>query len=282
MTAKQLSYRTVAVSTLDAPTRARMLALMERCYEGVIPERFFRDLDDKQFVILLHDAAGAGTLAGFSTIALKRVPDRGREAEVLYSGDTVIHPDYWGQKMLDTAFARFLLWRKLRRPFSPFYWLLLSAGYKTYLIILRYFAGAFPRRGLEPAPADEAFVHRICGEWFGAQYDAATQVVRMSGHYKVREGVAPVDARALSDPDIAFFHARNPGHVNGDELVCLAEVRLSELARAFLRIAAKRFTRKRRARQMPVSAPVPLPLPRPVRADARDEALPHTKRELGA
>ncbi len=257
--AKQLSYRTVAVPTLDAATRAKMLALMERCYEGVVPERFFRDLDDKQYVILLHDAAGdAGpkTLAGFSTIALKRVPDRGREAEVLYSGDTVIHPDYWGQKMLDTAFARFLLWRKLRRPFSPFYWLLLSAGYKTYLIILRYFAGAFPRRGLTPDPADEAFVHRICGEWFGAQYDAATQVVRMSGHYKVREGVAPVDGRALADPDIAFFHARNPGHVNGDELVCLAEVRLSELGRAFVRIATKRFTRRRKQRALePAAAP---------------------------
>jgi hypothetical protein len=249
---KRLTYRTVPVASLDAPTRARMLALMEQCYEGVAASRFFTDLDDKQFVILLHDP-DRGVLAGFSTIALRRVEDRGRTAEVLYSGDTVIHPDYWGQKMLDTAFARFLLWRKLRRPFSPFYWLLLSAGYKTYLIILRYFAGAFPRRGLTPDPADEAFLADLCRRWFAEGYDAARGIVRMSGHYKVREGVAPVDAQALADPDIAFFHQRNPGHVQGDELVCLAQVRLSELGRAFVRIFTRRLTRRRRHR--PLEAP---------------------------
>src|SRR5690606_25296258 len=112
---------------------------------------FERDLAAKQWIILLLDRAHGG-VAGFSTIGLEEVTFRGAPAEVLFSGDTVIEPAYWGQKVLDTAFARFLVRRKLRRPWRPFFWLLLSAGFKTYLIIINYFPGAFPRHDREAGP----------------------------------------------------------------------------------------------------------------------------------
>lgn len=249
---KRLTHSTVQVARLDGPARDRMFSLMERCYDGMQRERFDVDLDGKQYVILLTDI-DTGELAGFSTISLRDVPHRGRTVEVLFSGDTVIHPDYWGQKALDMAFARFLLWRKVRRPWKPLYWLLLSAGYKTYLIIINYFSTAFPRRGETPAEDDQSFVDGLCRSWWGEQYDPAARVVRMSGHYHVRQGVAPIDAQALAHPDIAFFAESNAGHVHGDELVCLAEVRLSELGKAFGRIVTKRLG-LRRAR-----APEPRP-----------------------
>lgn len=237
---KQLRSETIAVSKLPLELQDRMLALMRRCYEGVVPERFRSDLAAKQYVILLFDKAD-DTLAGFSTIALEEVEHGGRNIEVLFSGDTVIHPDYWGQKVLDGAFSRFLFWRKIRRPFQPLRWLLLSGGYKTYLIILRYFAGAFPRHGLTPAPADVTFVQTLCRRWWPDQYDADAGIVRMQGHYRVKAGIAPVDASALADPDIRFFVEKNPGHIDGDELVCIADVKLWELFRAFARIIGKRL-----------------------------------------
>lgn len=237
---KQLRSETVAVEKLPAELQERMLSLMRRCYEGVVPERFRADLAAKQYVILLFDKAD-DSLAGFSTIGLQQVEHGGRRIEVLFSGDTVIHPDYWGQKVLDGAFSRFLFWRKIRRPFQPLRWLLLSGGYKTYLIILRYFAGAFPRRGLTPPAEEVAFVDALCRRWWPEQYDPAAGIVRMQGHYKVKAGIAPVDSSALADPDIRFFVERNPGHVDGDELVCIADVRLGELFRAFARIIGKRL-----------------------------------------
>ena len=237
---KQLRAQTTAVSRLSPELRERMLSLMRRCYEGVDDDRFRSDLARKQYVILLFDKADQ-SLAGFSTIALELIEHEGRTVEVLFSGDTVIHPDYWGQKVLDGAFSRFLFWRKIRRPFQPLRWLLLSGGYKTYLIILRYFQGAFPRRGLTPSAADVAFVDTLCRRWWPDQYDPAAGIVRMQGHYKVKAGIAPVDAAALADPDIAFFVEKNPGHVDGDELVCIADVKVWELLRAFARIIGKRL-----------------------------------------
>ena len=42
------------------------------------------------------------------------------------------------------------------------------------------------------------------------------------GHLK--QGVAPVDQDALAEDDIRFFVTKNPGYVEGDELVCLGLV----------------------------------------------------------
>ena len=43
----------------------------------------------------------------------------------------------------------------------------------------------------------------------------------------------------LSDPHIAFFSARNPGHDAGDELVCYAVIAEDELTRLGRRMWAK-------------------------------------------
>ncbi len=118
---------------------------MQRCYTGVSPERFAADLEEKQYVILLHTRRG-GELVGFSTLRVAEASTGGQQVEVVYSGDTVIHPEWWGHKVLQVCFGRFVLWRKLRHPMRPLHWLLLSAGFKTYLLAVNSFPRTMPRR----------------------------------------------------------------------------------------------------------------------------------------
>lgn len=240
---RRLRATTLEVRSLTPPQREQMLTLMQRIYEGVEPADFARDLDAKQWVILLLDRDRLGVV-GFSTIALEQVSFRDRPAELLFSGDTVIDPAYWGQKVLDAAFARFLVWRKVRRPWRPFFWLLLSAGFKTYLLILNYFPNAFPRVDGSPDPEEAAFLEDYCRKRWGEDFDRDRGVVRLSGNYRVRTGIAPITEAELRHPDIAFFSSRNPGHLVGEELVCLAQVRLGDLVAAFGRIARKRWQRR--------------------------------------
>ena len=235
----RLRAETLRMEALSPSRREEMLALMQRIYADVDVDAFWRDLAAKQWIILLLDRE-IGQVAGFSTIGLEEVTFGGSPAELLFSGDTVIDPAYWGQKVLDTAFAAFLVRRKLRRPWRPFFWLLLSAGFKTYLIILNYFPGAFPRHDRDPDPEEAAFLDAYCRRRWGSAYDPEQGIVRLPGHYRVREGVAPITEAELRRPNIAFFAEKNPGHLNGDELVCLARVRLRDLLQAFLRIARKR------------------------------------------
>lgn len=225
-----LKGATVARESLSGEQRARMLALMQTCYAGVSAERFTRDLDDKQYVILLHERR-TGDLVGFSTVRIAEEPmDGGRVAEIIFSGDTVIHPDYWGQKELQMRFTRLLVQRKLRRPWRPLLWMLLSAGYKTYLLAVNHLPRTVPRHDWEPPAERLASLNALATRWFGEQFNADRGTVRFAdAHYRVREGVSPIDREAAVHPDIAYFARRNPGHVEGEELVCLAELRLRDL-----------------------------------------------------
>jgi len=224
-------------TSLDAARRNEMFGLMHLCYDGVTAERFSSDLDDKQFVILLFTREGR-ELVGFSTLRIAQERLSGREVDLVFSGDTVIHPDHWGAKTLQAAFGQFLTQRKLQRPWRPILWLLLSGGYKTYLMMVNHFPRSLPNRSRAADPERAAFVNDVARRWFGDQYDAARGVVRFSGpHYRVRSSVVPIDLETARHPDIAHFLTCNPGHQNGDELVCLAEIRLRDLARALGRIA---------------------------------------------
>jgi hypothetical protein len=224
---------------LTEAQRAQMLALMQLCYAGVSAERFARDLADKQFAILLY-VRRTGELAGFSTLRAAEGLMGGRPVELVYSGDTVIHPDHWGQKELQIQFARFTSWRKLRRPLRPLLWLLLSGGYKTYLLSVNNFPRTIPRHDWEPPEERVAFMHKLATRWFGTQYDPERGILRFEEqNYRVRDGIAPIDREAAAHPHIAYFAARNPGHVDGEELVCLTELRLRDMALAVGRIVVK-------------------------------------------
>ncbi|WP_224247726.1 hypothetical protein [Hyalangium gracile] len=212
--------------------RAQMLALMQLCYAGVSAERFAKDLEEKQYVILLS-LRRTGELVGFSTLRVAEDRMGGKAVELVFSGDTVIHPDHWGQKELQVQFARFTAWRRLRRPLRPLLWLLLSGGYKTYLLSVNNFPRTIPRHDWEAPQERVTFMRQLASRWFGEQYDAERGVLRFAQqHYRVRDGVAPIDRAAAAHPHIAFFASRNPGHVDGEELVCLTEVRLRDLARS--------------------------------------------------
>ncbi|MET0404845.1 MAG: hypothetical protein ABW123_20680 [Cystobacter sp.] len=236
-----LKGATLARESLSATHRARMLALMQTCYAGVSAERFTRDLDDKQYVILLSSRR-TGELVGFSTVRIAEVQLEGQTAEIIFSGDTVIHPDHWGQKELQMRFTRLLIQRKLRHPFRPLMWLLLSAGYKTYLLAVNHLPRTVPRHDWEPPRERLAFLNALSTKWFGDQFDAARGTVRFAeAHYRVREGISPIDREAAAHPDIAYFVRRNPGHVEGEELVCLAELRMRDLMGALVDALRKQW-----------------------------------------
>ena len=218
-----LHAHVVARAALTPAERERMLTLMQLCYDNVERARFFEDLDRKDFVIVMRD--GARVLQGFSTIRMAHDEVDGRRVSIMFSGDTVIHPDHWGTKALQRGFLAFVMREKLRAPRTKLYWLLLSKGYRTYLLLTNNFPVSFPRVGYTAPPALVALRDRTARAWWGDEYDAHTELLRFTTpRDRVKAGVAPVDTALLENPDVAFFLQKNPGHAHGDELVCLAEV----------------------------------------------------------
>jgi hypothetical protein len=240
---RALTARVVARADLSAATIDAAFALFASVYEGTDRARFVRDLGEKQWVVLLHDRE-SGALRGFSTVLLRDLVTSRGPAKMFFSGDTVVHPAYWGQKVLQLATARLLLSLKLREPRRPLYWFLISKGYRTYLLLANNFPRSIPRDATPEDRELRALLNEVAHERFGDAYDASTGVIRNCGaHEYVRTGVAPVSESALRSRHVRFFVEQNPDHAAGDELACLAVVRIRDLTRAMARFTVHRVLR---------------------------------------
>jgi hypothetical protein len=223
----KLESQTLSVRELQPECIAQMEQLMRAHYEGVSGSQFLADLRAKQWVILLRDQ---GQLCGFSTQVLFDYPLAGRPARILFSGDTIIEKNHWGSLALPVAWGRLMLSLCAARPDSELFWLLTSKGYKTYRFLPVFFHRFYPCCDGETPAFEKALLEGVAGQRFGKRFDPAGGILRAeAGAQRLREGIADIDAGRLRDPHVAFFQKMNPGHLRGDELVCLARFHMDNL-----------------------------------------------------
>lgn len=194
-----------------------MWALFAAGYDGAQRADFDRDLAEKHHVIVLKNASGA--VQGFST--LKAIEQPGSWCAV-FSGDTIVAPDSWGQTALQRAFIWYLMAQRLKRG-VPVYWFLITKGYRTYLLLTRYFPTHWPRHDAETPAFEAKLLDVLCREKFGPAWDPASGLLRFAGDgTRLSAELADVPKRLERDADVAFFLSKNPGWRDGDELCCLA------------------------------------------------------------
>src|SRR5436309_2353637 len=114
----RLRVRAVPTRTLDRATMDAMWRLYEAHYDHVDRATFDHDLAEKTLVFLGTDAA-SGEVVGFSTALIYRQRHAGRTVGVYFSGDTIVHPRYWGQTALHRSVIATLLRWKVRHPLTP-------------------------------------------------------------------------------------------------------------------------------------------------------------------
>ncbi|HOY66008.1 MAG TPA: hypothetical protein PLP29_03915 [Candidatus Ozemobacteraceae bacterium] len=232
---KALTGKVVPVAELDAGLRSAMFDLMSEAYV-VKRESFLADLAAKDWAILLHDATGA--LRGFTSLALMRTEIEGRAIRALFSGDTIIRPDFWGSLELPRVWGRFMLRMIEEARDEELYWFLISSGYKTYRFLPVFFKEYFPRHDRPTPPDLQNILDRLGTLRFGQRYQPDRGIIRLAEPTPLRAGIADLQDERLQDPDVAFFVARNPGHAAGEELACLAPLRSDNL-KPFIRRALR-------------------------------------------
>lgn len=231
----KLAARVRAIDDVTAEERAAMYALMAEHYANVAPERFAADLAEKQWVLQVLDVGG--NIRGFSTQRLISVGIGGRRAYALFSGDTIVHRDDWGQTALTQQWGRFALGLMARYADEPFYWFLISKGYKTYRFLPVFFHEFYPRYDCPTPSSVQALLSAFAGAKFGPAFDALRGVIAADRYgCRLRPGVAEVTPGRLQDPHVRFFQERNPGHAQGDELCCLAPLTPENFTAAAYRV----------------------------------------------
>jgi hypothetical protein len=204
---------------------------MERYYENVRRERFEADLAEKEWVTLLHEIDG-GALQGFSTLMRLEEEIDGEPVTAFFSGDTVVSRRYWRETLLHRLLGGlfFSLAEGVRD--RTVYWFLISSGYKTYRMLPVFFRTFYPSHEHACPSYVRRIMDRLASRKFPDEYDAERGVVRLRQATPLKAGVADVTDQRLKDPHVAFFQRVNPGHIHGDELVCLTEVDRGNLTAA--------------------------------------------------
>lgn len=233
----QLIGEAVARTTLSPAVVDEMEQLFAEHYEMPCPDSFRRDLEKKDQVILLRDAVN-GALQGFSTLATYTSVVQGREIGVVYSGDTIIRPAFWGTPVLPSVWIKRVLALAATMP-QPVYWLLISSGYKSYRFLPVFYREFYPNYATPTPPDVQIILDTLARQSFGDQYDPVTGIVRFEvGGTPLRPGIAEVNEERQRNPHIRYFLERNPGHAQGDELVCLTQISWDNLTPAGQRMAS--------------------------------------------
>ena len=221
---------------IDPAREAAMFALLDGYFAGVTRAQFAADLAEKSHVILLENA---GRLVGFSTLLVYETIHRGEPVTVVYSGDTIVAPEAWQSPVLARAWIATVNDLRREHPHGRYYWLLLTSGFRTYRFLPIFWREYFPSSH-QPTPPDmQDLLDQLAGEKFGHAYDPARGVVRFTRPQRLRPALAALPAGRATDPHVAFFLARNPAHLDGDELVCVTELTEANLTAAGRRMVGR-------------------------------------------
>lgn len=224
-----------ARAALGASQRDEMFALLARHFEGVARDQFECDLAEKNWVIELRRGS---RLVGFSTLLVTETIFDDQPITVIYSGDTIVAPEAWGTAALARTWIDAVNRLRGGLPARRCFWLLLTSGFRTYRFLPVFWREFFPRFDGATPPAAQRLLIQLAQERYGGCFDARAGRVRFPRPQRLRGALAPIPPGRMRDPHVGFFVARNPGHEAGDELVCLTEIRETNLTPAGRRIVA--------------------------------------------
>ena len=199
-----------------------MFALFAQNYRDIDRLNFERDLDAKDRVLLLHDEE---KLVGFTTIEVEKLALQGRALTVIFSGDTIVDPAYWGEQDLARAWLGLVGRLSRQSGDGDLYWLLIVKGHRTYRYLPAFALDYVPAPAGSDDPDLLALRDALARHRFAEDYDAGSGII----HFDEARGslipqLAEPSQRELALPEVRFFLEANPGFRAGDELACLCSL----------------------------------------------------------
>jgi len=219
------------VNKISSIERKQMIMLLRHYFTNITQNEFKHDLAEKEWAVLLCDAA-TGHIKGFSTLMRLQTVVGGQPIVAFFSGDTIIHRDYWGETELPRLWGRYVFDLAATIPATRVYWFLICSGYKTYRFLPVFFREFYPTYRCGTPPAIKKTIDTLAQLKFPSEYDSTRGIIRLKRAAPLQSGVAEITELRLKNPHIAYFAEANPDHIHGEELACLTEITPTNLTRA--------------------------------------------------
>ena len=225
-----LKGKSVLTENLTASQIKKMYSIMTKYYDNITEENFLIDLNKKCDVILLCNENDV--IHGFTTLAIFPYDEH---TQLLFSGDTIIEQEYWGNNDLSHAWIINAL-SHAEKFKGKTYWLLLTKGYKTYKFLHTFFNTFYPRVDTETPYPLQKIIDKFAREQFGDKYQNG---VLVEGKDFLKGKYAVIDDTKLKDKNTAFFLEKNPNYKFGNELVCLCELSIGNMNKLGKRVLGR-------------------------------------------
>jgi hypothetical protein len=187
----------------------------------------------------LFRSRGDLALVGMASLDVYPVVFEGRRLAVIYTSHVVLRERYRGHNLIQRLGLRSFLGARAHWPLRPIYWFFDTFSYKSYLLLPRNFREFWPRHDRATPAWEQGLMNHLAARTYGAAWQPERGIVMRSGRKRLRAEVAPLEEKLVRSREIEFFHRANPGHADGDMLVCLCPLStanwLSVGVRAFQR-----------------------------------------------
>lgn len=231
METNMINSQIIKVNDLTSEHKAAMYALFENYYTAVNPEQFHEDLDSKHYSILL--TSDNGKIQGFTTLEIISIGDSSSncmssntpEGIALYSGDTILHRDYWGDQTLPWAWCKLAGEIKAQSLNTPLYWFLIVKGHRTYRYLPVFSRLFYPSHKTVTPIEMQTRMDTLATRKFGNAYKKELGLIKFEqskGH--LNDDFKEVAPHLEKNVHVRFFLDKNKHYDQGDELVCMTEL----------------------------------------------------------
>ncbi|MBI2520389.1 MAG: hypothetical protein HYV97_08220 [Bdellovibrio sp.] len=226
---KRLQSAIVPIADVSKTEKKEMFDLYFRYFENVTLDIFLDHISHKSHVIILTDQR-SHTIKGFCTCMVIKLNLAGENILGVFTGDTIIEKSHWGEQELVRAFTYYCGQIAALHKQEAIYWLLISKGYKTYRFLPVFTKKFYPNHSNIFPDSLKQIRNALASHLYPEEFDPNTDLITFKNKIgNLRLGVGDINEIRLQDPDIEFFAKKNPEHMLGVELACLAKLCSSNL-----------------------------------------------------
>lgn len=218
-----INSQIIKADDLNGYDKSAMYKLFEKYYSAVDVDSFYEDLASKHYSILLR--SDDEEIQGFTTLEIVPVSNNRDDGVALYSGDTILHHDYWGDQTLPWAWCKLAGELKAQSPSVPLYWFLIVKGHRTYRYLPVFTRRFYPNHKANTPTDMQNRIDQLAKEKFGDAYKKEFGLIKFDqskGH--LNDSFKVVSPHLEKNPHVRFFLKKNKHYDKGDELVCITEL----------------------------------------------------------
>jgi hypothetical protein len=204
--------------------KQRFYSLLCQSFLGVSWHDFLRDFNEKESIIILRKEHSEGEIVGFSTLVVLTLPLPSEEVKGVFSGDTVVLPEYRSSTGLGVQLGTYFLRTYEAYPQHKVYYILMSKGWRTYKILPFFFQEFSPSYTHSTPECEKGIMHAFGRAKYSRYYQPEHNIIHFDGE-AARLKPESIDALPNKlDAHTRFYLQANPGYLCGDELVCVARI----------------------------------------------------------